>query len=202
MPDSPALEPAQQAAIDAADASVCVLDRTGQIIAVNRAWIDFGRTNGRAHPEEDVGRPYPARGHDGIHGVLDGSSRHYSTVYPCHSPGERRWFRMLLVPVGHQARRVLVIHRRLAEAPTAVEMEPAGEELGRRWGGTRTVCGWCDAQVRDALGRWVAARPEPGQRLSHGLCPGCATSLLPDARPIHHRTARQSSGEAHNRASA
>lgn len=175
------LDPVQQAAIDAADASIAVIDRDGVIIAVNRRWRAFGDENGRSPTASDIGRYYPVRGHDGITGVLAGYVGQYATIYPCHSPSEKRWFRLLVVPVGAERDRFLVIHRRLADAPTAAHLEPAGEELGRRWLGTQTACGWCDRQVRDAMGAWREGFVEPDRTVSHGLCPTCAATLLPEA---------------------
>ena len=186
------LDPVQQAAIDAADASIAVLDAAGQIIGVNRGWLEFGAANGRPNPGEDIGRPYPLRGHDGVHGVLSGRSKSYSVVYPCHSPTQRRWFRLLLLRVANrQPTRVLVIHRRLADAPTEHSISAAGEELGRRWQGVQTVCAWCSTRVRDVMGAWHTARPEPDALYSHGLCPTCLDEVLPSGQRRDHRRAQR-----------
>lgn len=196
------LDPVQQAAIDAADASIAVVDAAGQIIGVNRGWLEFGAGNGRPNAAEDIGRPYPLRGHDGVHGVLSGRSKSYSVVYPCHSPTQRRWFRLLLIRVtNREPTRVLVIHRRLADAPTEHCIGAAGEELSRRWHGVQTVCAWCSTRVRDVMGAWRTARPEPDAVYSHGLCPTCLDEVLPAGperdprRPQHHALSGQSRGQ-------
>jgi PAS domain S-box-containing protein len=105
-----------QAAIDAISSHICVLDPTGTILAVNRAWREFAEANPSANPHGceagsechsvfGAGSNYldvcdRARGAEageaadvagGIRAVLDGEHR-YSKEYPCHSPVERRWF--------------------------------------------------------------------------------------------------------------
>lgn len=167
--------------IDAADASIAVLDAAGTIIAVNGGWLRFGRENGRADPGADLGRTYPLVAAEGIRHVIAGPELEYSRVYPCHSPTERRWFRLLVARVDHGwPGRCIVIHRRLEDAPRHEDIASTGHELGLRWQGIYTVCAWCQQQTRDPLGRWIPGRPEPGQNISHGLCATCALDLLGD----------------------
>ncbi|HWE50149.1 MAG TPA: PAS domain S-box protein [Bryobacteraceae bacterium] len=97
-----------QATIDALSSHVCVLDETGKIIAVNKAWKEFARIN-RLCPAGDcdgVGINYlevcdratgpnsagAAEVAAGIRGVLVGKSESYATEYPCDSPAEKGWF--------------------------------------------------------------------------------------------------------------
>jgi len=105
-----------QASIDALSSHICVLDQTGAIIAVNRAWREFAEANRKVNPHGcdagsecrivfGAGSNYlavcdRAAGGDadeaahiagGIRAVLDGEDQ-YSKEYPCHSPVEQRWF--------------------------------------------------------------------------------------------------------------
>jgi hypothetical protein len=169
----------RQGSIDASEASIAVLNAAGRIIAVNDGWILFGRANGRPDPESDLGRRYPYVEAEGIRDVIAGPEPDYSKVYPCHSPVEQRWFRLLAARVDHGwPGRCLVIHRRLDDAPTSEDISGTGEELGLRWQGIYKMCGWCEQQTRDPLGHWIPGQPEPGQNISHGLCSSCAFSLL------------------------
>jgi two-component system CheB/CheR fusion protein len=103
-----------QAILDAVPENVCVLDRTGCITIVNRAWQDFGDCNGapdgagtglgtnyldvcRAAAVTDV---HAREVVSGITGVLEGSRANYSLLYPCHGPQEKRWFIMHVTPLG------------------------------------------------------------------------------------------------------
>ena len=96
--------------LDSLAAHIAVLDRHGQIIAVNDAWRRYGRENEAPNATiEPVGVNYLAMcsgaigalgGADnaeslaGILSVLEGRRDEFSLEYPCHSPGELRWFRM------------------------------------------------------------------------------------------------------------
>ena len=99
-----------QSTIDALTSHICVLSKDGTIIAVNKAWRDFGQANGNpdGNPEGDhssLGLNYlticDEAGEDdvpsaefaaGIRAVLHGQREEYSTEYPCHSPDQQHWF--------------------------------------------------------------------------------------------------------------
>jgi hypothetical protein len=172
------IDEAQQTALDAADAPIAVLDGDGTIIGVNAAWLRFGAENGRPDAGTDRGARYPTGAVVGLDEVLAGRLASCSIVYPCHSPDEERWFRLIGVVVGHDPARVLVIHRRLADAPVDGSLTAAGEEMARRWVGIRTICGWCGIQARDSLGAWHAIDDAPAGQISHGLCPLCLERLV------------------------
>lgn len=94
------------ATIDALSATLCVLDETGRIIAVNRAWREFATANGAVPSEVSEGANYLAvcdavTGPDareaaafaaGIRAVASGKREAFSLEYDCHSPTEQRWF--------------------------------------------------------------------------------------------------------------
>jgi PAS domain-containing protein len=101
--------------IDALKAHVCVVDRDGLIVATNRAWREFAARNDAAGTDdrEHRGVNYldvcqgsagldseeaPAF-FDGMRAVLDGAQDLFEMEYPCHAPGERRWFRACVTPL-------------------------------------------------------------------------------------------------------
>jgi PAS domain S-box-containing protein len=151
-----------QSTIDALSSNICVLDEAGTIIAVNRAWRDFGEANrpeGRDKASEadawgdciGVGANYlkvcrqsdgeeasdAAEFANGIQAVLKGERKEYSKEYSCHSPSVRRWF------LGKVARfntgnlpRVVIEHIDISERKIAEEAlclaKSTAEEEARR----------------------------------------------------------------------
>lgn len=95
-----------QAILDSLPAHIAVLNHTGTIIAVNRAWRDFARANAAAGGDVAEGANYlgvcdEATGEEvedakafaaGIRAVLGGAQRHFMLEYACHSPRQERWF--------------------------------------------------------------------------------------------------------------
>ncbi|AUV81148.1 hypothetical protein C2R22_05315 [Salinigranum rubrum] len=90
---------------------VALLDGDGVIRFVNRAWVEFGRENGRNRIESDVGVNYfeVCEGLDdafasaatkAIERVLAGEIDGERVEYPCHGGGERRWYSMAVIPAG------------------------------------------------------------------------------------------------------
>lgn len=91
------------AAFDALSAHVAILDSTGTVAAVNRAWANFARENGGS---SGLGSNYldicaSANGPDqddaltimaGIQDVLRADADVFEMEYPCHSPTEQRYF--------------------------------------------------------------------------------------------------------------
>ncbi|MEO5914272.1 MAG: PAS domain-containing protein [Luteolibacter sp.] len=97
------------AVLDAIPAEIAVLDRSGNILAVNESWLRFGRENGSpSHKSARLDSNYlhvianSARAGDpladealaGIESVLNGRAGEYYLEYPCDSPTEKRWFLM------------------------------------------------------------------------------------------------------------
>ena len=104
-----------QSILDGLLEHVAVLDRDGTIRMVNAAWTRFAQANG--DPELRVtglGSNYITScqidptdsGRDasailaGLRGVLEGSLPSFSSVYPCHSPSEQRWYVMNVAPLS------------------------------------------------------------------------------------------------------
>jgi diguanylate cyclase (GGDEF)-like protein len=112
------------AVIDALASHICVTDRQGVIIAVNRAWRRFGEENGGSSCNSDVGVHYlricqgsSGDGADeaddfalGVRAVLEGQSELFELEYPCHSPTESRWFLGRVTPLGVEQGGAVVSH--------------------------------------------------------------------------------------------
>src|SRR5262249_62158507 len=95
-----------QAVLGSLASHIAVLDRDGNIIAVNEAWKRFARENGGVAIADSVGINYlgacsraQEKGDDevratlkGIRAVLDGACSNFTVEYPCHSPTEQRSF--------------------------------------------------------------------------------------------------------------
>ena len=122
--------------LDSLSAHIAILDQSGVIVAVNRAWRRFAEENPQLNGQVCEGANYlktcesvkdgdmaTARAFaEGIRSVLEGRRSEFSLEYACHSPGQQRWFvgRVTRLVDDNQLR-VVVAHeniteRRLAEA--------------------------------------------------------------------------------------
>ncbi|MBL8328963.1 MAG: response regulator [Rubrivivax sp.] len=95
-----------QLALDGLLAHVCLLDRQGRILLVNRAWREFALRNGAPEGTVFIGSNYlavceAASGDEagdaravaeGLRRVLAGAEALFEYEYPCHSMSELRWF--------------------------------------------------------------------------------------------------------------
>ena len=114
-----------QGILDSLPEHIAVLDKTGMITLVNKAWRDFAESNGdRGLAHTGPGSNYlnvceASSGQDsatanavsnGIRSILSGAARDFSIQYPCHSQTERRWFLMHAAPIWHAAGGVVVSH--------------------------------------------------------------------------------------------
>ncbi len=114
--------------IDSLSAHIAILDEQGYIIETNRTWQNFGRENGIKTAFDSVGVNYlaiceSATGHlddeadrvaSGIRKVIDGELDEFLTHYPCHSPEQKRWYAIRVVPFRDgKTRRVIVTHENI-----------------------------------------------------------------------------------------
>ena len=126
--------------IDTVPETICVLDKTGVIIAVNQAWRDFYDANyhdARAKNYE-LGTNYltvaeSAIGADadeasamaqGLTAVLKGERDSFSIEYPCDSPAEKRFYFARVKRFLGDSGRVLIAHGDITERKKA-ELELA-----------------------------------------------------------------------------
>ncbi len=110
--------------LDSTDAHLAVVDAGGRICLVNAAWRRFAQTN---HAGEEglygPGARYirecdPAAGdmecaqeaYEGIRRVQKAELSRFEIEYPCHSPTQRRWFVMRVLPMMGGEGLVLVSH--------------------------------------------------------------------------------------------
>lgn len=97
------------AILDSLTANVALLDSAGIIIMANAAWERFANDNGCDDAARYIGANYLAAAEDavrrdgdstaaaalnGIRGVLRREQDAFTLEYPCHSPSEKRWFRL------------------------------------------------------------------------------------------------------------
>ncbi len=136
-----ALEESQRfldSTLNALSAHIAVLDEDGVIIAVNAAWRRFAEANHGDPSRVGVGVNYLAacksavgmrleeadRALAGIRAVITRRLDTFSMEYPCHSPGEERWFvlRVNRFTQGGTVR-IVVSHENITERVQAEERE-------------------------------------------------------------------------------
>jgi len=123
------------AILNALAAHIALVDAEGVILSVNEAWRRYGQANVLQSEAFGIGLNYlsicaAATGDcaedartsaDGIRSVLRGEVPQFTLEYPCHSPTERRWYRLMVTPLlegrpgGAVVMHVNVTERRLAE---------------------------------------------------------------------------------------
>lgn len=128
----------RQALIDALPAHIALLDADGNLVHVNDQWRDFALTNDYQGWDLGLGRNYlevcaaahgPARDDAqavlaGLRAVLGGEQDRFCYEYPCHSPQQQRWFRLMVNPLSADpqqggTRGVVVMHLDITERKLA-----------------------------------------------------------------------------------
>lgn len=120
-----------QAILDSLAEHIAVLDKTGKIVAINKAWEDFALQNGIGPDElhSTIGTNYlevceAASGDcseeativcSGIRSVLNGVVDHFRLEYPCHSPTEEQWFLLQVTPLMHAGGGAVISHLNITE---------------------------------------------------------------------------------------
>lgn len=122
--------------LDSLEEQIAVIDRSGIIIYVNRAWHAFGIENGLATASYGSGSNYldvcntSSAGGDKLASevmrtlqeVLEGKRADFYFEYPCHSPEEKRWFMMRVTPLKNPAENMFVIsHHNITQRKLAEE---------------------------------------------------------------------------------
>jgi len=139
------------AILNSITAEIAVLDSDGVIIAVNEPWRRFALENGiepgKPASYTEVGANYLSVCQDstgytsddalntctGIQSVLDGRLSCFSLEYPCNSPMEKRWFSLIVTPLGPDNSGVVISHVNITERILAVEaIKKAHDELEQR----------------------------------------------------------------------
>lgn len=98
-------------------ANIAFLDEKGDIIEINNQWRQFGTSNDQRDATCGVGSNYLAVSRttdgddaekaleavDGLQAILAGERDSFALEYPCHSPEQLRWFRMLAARVSYRS---------------------------------------------------------------------------------------------------
>ena len=120
--------------IDALSTHLAILDESGNILAVNRAWRTFAENNAPATENLCEGVNYlavcdsasgPASDGAlemaaGIRAVLRGEKEDFSLEYPCHSPDVNRWFTARVTYFDSKmGMRVVIAHENVTEQKQA-----------------------------------------------------------------------------------
>ena len=96
----------QELSLDELPEHAAIVDNSGAIVAVNKAWKRFAKDNGVEMSKVSEGANYLdvcewATGEhsqyaqpfgEGLRSVLCSQEERFAMEYPCHSPTQRRWF--------------------------------------------------------------------------------------------------------------
>ena len=119
-----------QSTIDALENNIAVIADSGRILAVNKAWREFGAANGADLASTTEGANYldvcdkagtagdadAAEAAKLIRAVLRGEHETATLEYSCHSPNTRRWFMMNVSRfAGDGPLRIVVNHQNVTE---------------------------------------------------------------------------------------
>ena len=155
--------------LNSLSAHVAVLDENGVIVAVNESWRRFAAENGGRERQCLPGASYfavcdsvqdetAAAAVRGIRAVLSGAVTDFSLEYPCHSPGELRWFHLKVVPLSGGSKGVVTTHENI----TAIIQS---EQLARQ------------TSVRMCREAAAVSAIAASHKLSEGAVPELATEL-------------------------
>jgi DNA-binding CsgD family transcriptional regulator len=125
--------------VNSMSAHVAILDSNGVILETNRAWQLFAMQNGMRQCVDCIGVNYlnicesgggrddeGRRVAEGIRKVLSGERLEFLTHYPCHSPDERRWYAVRVVPFrGGDENKVIITHENITQI---IEIQEALEK--------------------------------------------------------------------------
>jgi hypothetical protein len=124
----------QELSLDELPEHTAIVNSSGAIVAVNKAWKRFAKDNGADPSKVSEGANYlevceratgeqsdDARSFgEGLRSVLCGREERFAMEYPCHSPTERRWFvgRVKHFADGDSPTMALVAHENVTRRKT------------------------------------------------------------------------------------
>lgn len=137
-----------QVVVNSLSAHVAILDERGVIVETNLAWQNHARANGMKEGWDSVGVNYysvcrqasrdplddAGRVAAGIDKVIHGELDEFFHQYPCHSPEQKRWYAVRVVPYRDtQTHRVIVTHEDITPVMLVQEeLEQKEVELRRQ----------------------------------------------------------------------
>ena len=131
---------------------ITVIDKSGTLIAVNKAWDDFAKENGETSLSSvSIGSNYfdvckravengdndAAHALAGIQSVFKNEKQYFEMEYPCHSPEQQRWFILSVKNFGNDTHQVVISHQNITErkiaennlSKTSVDLQKTVSEL-------------------------------------------------------------------------
>jgi PAS domain S-box-containing protein len=136
----------QAAILNALPAQIALLDNQGIIVTVNDSWRNFATINALQDSGFGVGQNYvricervigdcsqeAQAAAKGIRRVLQGDEKVFTLEYPCHSPTDKCWFRLMVTPVkSDHLSGAVVMHIDITERMLAHESLRESEERFR-----------------------------------------------------------------------
>jgi PAS domain S-box-containing protein len=139
---------ATEAILNSLTSHIAVVDQTGTIIAVNDAWMRFAAEEGIEDTAAvglgadyfEVCRKAVANDRDeiarsalqGITEVISNTASHFYIEYPCHAPGEQRWFTMHVSRITGERTGVVIAHENITERKLAeLRIQELADQLRR-----------------------------------------------------------------------
>jgi PAS domain S-box-containing protein len=121
--------------LNALNSHIAVVDKSGQIIAVNEAWNRFAINNGGIVTRTSVGSNYfqecERAAKEGIESaalvltamknILNKNDKDFYIEYPCHSPTEQNWFSTTITRFETNEEQIVVAHSNISEQKLAQE---------------------------------------------------------------------------------
>lgn len=119
-------------------AHIAVIDDTGEILTVNRAWRQFTIQNGgHLHNKNGekgnyfevcekaiaTGDTIAEKVLTGIKKIFNNELNEFSIEYPCHSPTEERWFVLRALPFGKNENKIVLTHRDITDRKTVEQKQ-------------------------------------------------------------------------------
>ena len=158
-----------QEGLRALPAHIAVIDRTGAILLVNKAWMDFALANG-CDPESGVavgvnylevcigaaasGDATAKAALDGLKAVLAGTLPLFSMEYPCDSPQQPRWFVMEAAALDPEQQAGAIVSHQDVTARKRAELALAASDTRFRAMFEHAAVGIAEV---GADGRWLRA---------------------------------------------
>ena len=116
--------------LDTLAPNIVILDEDGIIRYTNQSWRNFADNNGGNQKDTGEGVNYlkvvkkaknqdktkANKAYQGIKDVMNGDKNNFNLEYPCHSPEEKRWFRMKVSNFNDEGPySVLIYHENITE---------------------------------------------------------------------------------------